>query len=258
MKIATFNVNSIRARLEALRTWLRQHQPDAVCLQETKVQDAEFPRAPLAADGWHIACRGEKSYNGVALLSRAPADAVHFGLDDGGPADEARLLTARLNGITLVNTYVPQGRELTHAMYGYKLEWFRRLRRYFDRNFKPGNLVLWCGDLNVAAEPQDVHAPERHGDHVCFHADVRRAMADCRQWGWVDVYRQFHPEPDRYSFFDYRTPNAVERRIGWRLDYLYASPALAARAIAAEIDLAPRLAPRPSDHAPVWAEFALP
>lgn len=166
-------------------------------------------------------------------------------------------MRARVGGVTLVNSYVPQGRELTHAMYRYKREWFRRLRRYFDRHVRPDELLLWCGDLNVAAEPADVHAPERYARHVCFHVAARRALAGCRAWGFVDVYRRFHPEPGRYSFFDYRTPQAVQRNIGWRLDYLLASPALAARAMAAEIDLAPRRAPRPSDHAPVWADFAL-
>ena len=244
--------------MEVLLPWLRQHQPDALCLQETKVQDADFPQAPLAAAGWRVVFRGEKAYNGVALVSRMPAAEVRFGLDDGGPADEARLLCARVGGVTLVNTYVPQGRALPHAMYAYKLDWFRRLHRFFGRHFKPADLVLWCGDLNVAAEPQDVHAPEQHLEHVCFHAEVRRALADCRQWGFVDVYRQFHPEAGRYSFFDYRTPQAVQRNIGWRLDYLLASPALATKATAAEIDLAPRQTPRASDHTPVWAEFDLP
>ena len=257
MKIATFNVNSIRQRMATLLAWLRQHQPDVLCLQETKVQDADFPGAPLAAAGWHVAFRGEKAYTGVALVCRAPVAAVRFGLEDGGPADAARLMWADVGGVTVVNTYVPQGRELAHAMYRYKLDWFRRLRRFFDQQFQPTDLVVWCGDLNVAAAAADVHAPERHEQHVCFHADVRRALADCRGWGFVDVYRRFHPEPGRYSFFDYRTPDAVQRNIGWRLDYLLASPALAARATAAEIDLAPRRAPRASDHAPVWAEFDL-
>ncbi|MCX6996134.1 MAG: exodeoxyribonuclease III [Kiritimatiellaeota bacterium] len=257
MKIATFTVNSIRARMEPLLAWLRQHHPDALCLPET-IQDADFPRAPLEAAGWQVVFRGEKAYNGVALVSRTPAEEVRFGLDDGGPADEARLLCAQVGGVTIVNTYVPQGRELTHAMYQYKLDWFRRLRRFFGRHFQPTDLVLWCGDLNVAAEPQDVHAPEQHLEHVCFHAEVRRALADCRQWGFVDVYRRFHPEAGRFSFFDYRTQQAVQRNIGWRLDYLLASPALAARATAAEIDLTPRRAPRASDHTPVWAEFDLP
>ena len=142
-------------------------------------------------------------------------------------------------------------------MYAYKLEWFRRLRRLFDAQCRPTDHVLWCGDLNVAATPQDVHSPELYEDHVCFHRDVRRAFADTCAWGFTDVFRKFHPEPDRYSFFDYRTINAVKRNIGWRLDYLLASPALAAKATAADIDLGPRQQLKASDHTPVWAEFKL-
>ncbi len=257
MKIATFNANSIRSRMETILAWLAQHQPDALCIQETKVQDVEFPRAPLEAAGWQVAFRGEKAYNGVALISKQPANNVRFGLDDGGQADETRLLCAELGGVTIINTYVPQGRELTHTMFAYKLDWFRRLRSYFDRHFKPTQPVLWCGDLNVAATPQDVHAPESYEDHVCFHADVRREFAATCGWGFEDVFRKFHPEPDRYSFFDYRTINAVKRNIGWRLDYLLASPALATKAVAADIDLGPRQQPKASDHTPVWAEFKL-
>ena len=257
MKIATFNANSIRSRMEPILAWLAQHQPDALCIQETKVQDAEFPHEPLEAAGWHVAFCGEKAYNGVALITRQPATEVRFGFDDGGQADPTRLLCAKVGGVTVINTYVPQGRELTNAMYAYKLEWFRRLRRFFDARCHLTDDVLWCGDLNVAATPQDVHSPELYEDHVCFHIDVRRAVADTCAWGFADIFRKFHPEPDRYSYFDYRTINAVKRNIGWRLDYLLASPALAAKATAADIDLEPRRQLKASDHTPVWAEFKL-
>ena len=257
MKIATFNANSIRSRMDVILAWLAQHQPDALCIQETKVQDAEFPRAPLEAAGWQVVFCGEKSYNGIALISKQAAEAVCFGFDDGGQADPTRLLCAKVGSVTLINTYVPQGREITHAMFGYKLEWFRRLRKFFDRHFKTTDNVLWCGDLNVAATPQDVHSPELYEDHVCFHIDVRREFAATCAWGFEDVFRKFHPEPGRYSFFDYRTINAVKRNIGWRLDYLLASGVLAAKAVAADIDLELRRQPKASDHTPVWAEFKL-
>jgi len=255
MKIATFNANSIRSRMDVILAWLQQHQPDALCIQETKVQDTEFPRAPLESAGWHVVFCGEKAYNGVALISRQPVTNVRLGFDDGAQADPTRLLCAKLGSVTLINTYVPQGREITHAMFAYKLEWFRRLRQFFDRHFQTSENILWCGDLNVAATPQDVHSPELFEDHVCFHADVRRAFADCCAWGFADVFRHFHPEPGRYSFFDYRTIRAVQRNIGWRLDYLLASPALAAKVTAADIDIEPRKQPKASDHTPVWAEF---
>lgn len=256
MRIATFNCNSIRSRMDVILAWLEEHRPDALCLQETKVQDSEFPAQPLEGAGWHVVFRGEKAYNGVALISKLAAANVQFGLDDT-PRDETRLLSARLGKITVVNTYVPQGREVEHPMYRYKIEWFARLRRYFDRRFKPTDLVLWTGDLNVAAEPMDVHNPDERGNHVCYHIDARKAFAACRAWGFVDVFRKHHPEPGQYTFFDYRTPKAAERGLGWRIDYLLASPALAARSTCAYIDVKPRLARKSSDHTFLAAEFTV-
>lgn len=257
MRIATFNANSIRSRLPAIGRFVESQAPDVVCIQETKVQDADYPSSDLESMGFRSAFRGEKSYNGVAVLSRVPADSTEFGFRDGGPADETRLVIARFGSLAIVNTYVPQGREIDHPMFAYKLEWFARLRRLFNTAFKRDDRVLWVGDLNVAAEPEDVHSPQNYADHVCYHADVRRAFAECRAWGFVDVFRAFHPEPGQFSFFDYRTPNAAKRGIGWRLDYLLASPALAARARDAFIDLAPRLGDKPSDHTPVVGDFDL-
>jgi len=258
MRIATFNANSIRSRLEVILAWIAQHRPDVLCVQETKAQDADFPREAIEAAGLRVAFKGEKAYNGVAVMARGePLEVRQIGLDDGGPRDEARLLWVQWRNVHVVNTYVPQGREIDHAMYLYKLEWFRRLRRFFDRHFKPQDLLLWAGDLNVAAEPIDVHAPEDYADHVCFHADVRRAFAECRAWGFVDVFRKHHPEPGQYTFFDYRTPNALKRGMGWRLDYLLASPALAARSVDCAIDLEPRRAQPSSDHTFLSATFNL-
>jgi exodeoxyribonuclease III len=256
VRIATFNANSIRSRMDVILGWLAANQPDVLCVQETKVQDAEFPREPIEAAGWCVTFRGEKAYNGVALISKKTLSDVAFGLDDA-PHDETRLACARLGKLAVVTTYVPQGRELDHPMFQYKLQWFGRLRQWFDRRFRPDDLLVWTGDLNVAAEPMDVHRPEDYADHVCFHADVRKAFADCRAWGFVDVFRQFHPGPGLYTFFDYRTPNAAQRGIGWRLDYILASPMLARKATDGAIDMKPRLAPKPSDHTFVFADFDL-
>jgi exodeoxyribonuclease III len=254
MKIATFNANSIRSRMDVVLRWLEEHNPDILCVQETKVQDAEFPREPIERAGWNVVFRGEKSYNGVALISRKPLADVSFGLDTD-PRDETRVACGRLGKVAIVNTYVPQGREVDHAMYQYKLQWFKRLREFFGRRFKPDDLVVWTGDLNVAAEAMDVHDPENRADHVCYHVAAREAFADCRAWGFVDVFRKHHPEPGQYTFFDYRTPNAAKRKIGWRIDYILATPPLAAKSVSAEIDLAPRLTDKPSDHTFLSAEF---
>lgn len=257
MKIATFNANSIRSRLDVILGWLKENCPDVLCVQETKVQDHEFPAGPINAAGYEVIFKGEKSYNGVAIISRMPASDVRHGLDDDRPADESRLIAARFGRVHVVNTYVPQGRELDNPMYAYKLEWFRRLRAFFERHYSQRDLLIWAGDLNVAPEAIDVFSAERQAQHVCFHTDVRRAFADTVAWGFTDVFRKHHPEPGQFTFFDYRTPDAVGRGIGWRVDHLLAGPALAARSIACDIDLAPRKAPKASDHTFLMAEFDL-
>ena len=153
LTIATWNVNSIRARLRLLLPWLETASPDVVCLQETKVQDADFPIGPIESVGYCAAYRGQKSYNGVAILCKRPIENVRCGFDDGGPADEARLIAAEVDGLSIVNTYVPQGRDREHEMYAYKLQWFGRLRAFFESHFLPDDSVIWTGDLNVAPEP---------------------------------------------------------------------------------------------------------
>jgi exodeoxyribonuclease-3 len=255
VKIATFNANSVRSRLDTILAWLSRHRPDVLCLQETKVQDGEFPALAFAEAGYRAVFRGEKTYNGVALVSKENPSAVRFGLDDGKPRDGARLVCAKVGPLHIVNTYVPQGRTLDDPMYRYKIEWFARLKRYFARHFTPRSKVVWVGDLNVAPEAIDIHNASEQEEHVCFHIDARRAFADTAAWGFVDVFRQHHPEPGQYSFFDYRTANAVSRNMGWRVDHILATRCLARRCTDCRIDLEPRRGERPSDHTVVVAEF---
>ena len=256
MRVATFNVNSIRSRLPVLTAWLTKYSPDILCLQETKAQDPDFPVEALEAVGYTAAFRGEKSYNGVAILSRKPLKNVCYGFNDGGPADEARLISGQIGPVHVVNTYVPQGREITHEMYQYKLNWFGRLRDYF-RRFGPDELVVWTGDLNVAYEPRDVHSPDDYAEHVCYHHQVREELGKCLAAGFVDVFRHYHPEGGQYTFFDYRVPNGVKRGLGWRIDYVLANEKLAAKAQDSFIDLQPRLGEKASDHTPLIADFAV-
>jgi exodeoxyribonuclease-3 len=257
MKIATFNANSIRSRLEMILAWLKQHQPDALCIQETKVQDKDFPNLPFADAGYTTIFRGEKSYNGVAIISRIKPKQVKFGLDDGKQPDETRFVSAKIGPLHIVNTYVPQGRSIDHQMYEYKLEWFKRLKAWFNSHFTPRSKLVWVGDLNVAPEPMDIHNPEQQADHVCFHEDIRKAFADTVSWGFVDVFRKHHPEPGQFSFFDYRTIKAAKRGMGWRIDHILATPTLAKECTDCFIDIQPRLQPKPSDHTPVVAVFDL-
>ncbi len=256
-KIATFNVNSIRPRLAVVMDWLARQQPDVLGLQETKTQDKDFPALAFAEAGYQVLFRGEKSYNGVALATKTKPTGVRFGLDDGEQPDAARLVSAKVGPVFVVNTYVPQGREIDHAMYQYKLAWFRRLRAWFDRHFTPQMPVLWMGDLNVAPEAKDIHNAEQQANNVCYHAAVRREFAATVAWGFVDVFRKHHPEPGQYSYYDYRTPNAVQRKMGWRVDHILATPALAAKSVGAAIDLEPRLGQAPSDHTVMLAEFRI-
>lgn len=257
MRIATFNVNSIRARVSAVADWLAKNKPDVLCLQETKVPDQDFPLMALAATGYQVIFRGEKSYNGVAILSRDKARNVQFGLDDGLAADETRLIAAKFGSVEVVNTYVPQGRSIEHEMYRYKLQWFERLRKWFNRHFTPKTLLVWVGDLNVAPEAKDIHNAAEQENHVCYHKDVRAAFARTKAWGFVDVFRKYHPEGGQYTFFDYRTANAVKRNLGWRVDHILATDSLARKSRDSYIDLGPRLKPQASDHTVLVTEFAV-
>ncbi len=254
-RVATFNVNSIRSRLDPVLSWLKAHQPDVMAVQETKVTDDLFPTAAFEAIGYTPVFRGQKSYNGVALLCRTPPQHVSFGFSDDGPIDDTRLMRADFADWTLVNTYVPQGRAVDHPMYAYKIEWFRRLRRWLEGQFTDQDSLLWVGDMNVAHDPIDVHNPEQRAQHVCYHADARAAFAHCREWGFVDTFRLHHPEAGHYTFYDYRNNRNLDEGKGWRIDYILASPPLAARCTNAYIDLEPRRGPRPSDHTVLVAEF---
>ncbi len=255
MKIATFNANSIRARQDIVLDWLRQHEPDVLCVQETKTQDADFPALAFTELGYEVTFRGQKSYNGVATISKRPPDSVRFGFDDGESPDEARLVYTRFGSLHIVNTYVPQGRAIDHEMYQYKLRWLARLKAYFERHFTPRKKVLWLGDLNVARDDRDIHNAEMQTQHVCYHADVRRAFEDTLSWGFTDVFREYSPEKGVYTFYDYRVPNAAKRGMGWRIDYLLASRPLARTCTGCQVDIEPRLKPKPSDHTFLVGDF---
>jgi len=257
-KIASYNVNSVRSRLPVVLPWLEKNRPSVLCLQETKTEDTKFPAKEFEESGWNVVFRGGKGYNGVAIVSAEKADRVALGLDDGGPADEDRLIRAVFSGITVVNTYVPQGADRESPKFAYKLEWFRRLRTFFARHYKPDQMILWCGDINVAREEIDVHNPKRLLGHVDFTPEVWEAFDHVMEWGFVDVFRRHHPgKPGQYSFFDYRVPKSVERGLGWRVDHILATAPLAKKSAAAWIDLEPRKAEKPSDHTPIVAEFKL-
>jgi len=255
MKIATFNANSLRARLDPVLGWLARHKPDVLCVQETKVQDIHFPAEAFAESGYNVCFKGMKAYNGVAIFSKERPEHVFHGLRDDLEPDEPRLLHVVINGIHILNTYVPQGYLIDSPKYAYKLAWFKRLRNYFEKHLDPQKPAIWCGDMNVAPLPMDVHHPEKHEDHVCFHKDARLAYQQALEWGFSDVFRRLFPDKQQFTFFDYRFPQSVSSNRGWRIDHILATERLAGRCTHVEVDLEPRLAPRASDHTFLWAQF---
>ncbi|HHX64239.1 MAG TPA: exodeoxyribonuclease III [Chloroflexi bacterium] len=258
IKVATFNANSVRIRLEQVLDWLEREEADILCIQETKVQDHEFPQMAFEEAGYHVIFRGQKGYAGVATVSRREPQNVSFGLGDGLEEEEqARLIRADIDGIAVINTYVPQGRDIESPHFRYKLEWLSRLRALFERCYSPDQPVLWMGDLNVALLPIDVYDPKRLANHVDYHPEARAALERVCSWGFEDVFRRFHPdEPEQYTYWDYRARNPVENKVGWRIDHIMATRPLAERAISSWIDVEARLVERPSDHTFLVAEFS--
>jgi exodeoxyribonuclease-3 len=254
VKIATWNVNSIRAREGRLLAWLAAHQPDVLCLQELKVADDAFPWDAIRGAGYHAAVHGQKTYNGVAILARAPLEDVTRGLGDDVDDTHARLVSARVSGIRVLSAYFPNGGEIDSDKWTYKLEWMRRLRGYLERTGGSHERVALCGDFNVAPEARDVHDPLAWEGTVLFHPDARAALEHVRAWGLVDTFRLHHPEPGRYSWWDYRRL-AFPKDNGLRIDHVFATESLARECVAAGIDREQRKGPQPSDHAPVLAEF---
>ena len=254
MKIASFNVNSIRARLPIVVAWLERNRPDVLAVQETKVQDPDFPTQPFDDIGYKVTFRGQKSYNGVALFSLQPLHDIKFGLSDE-PKDEPRLVKASVNNLTIVNTYVPQGFRIDSDKFQYKLKWFKRLSDYFQDHFAPTDPIIWVGDLNVAPSSIDVYSPETKSEHVCFHRQVRKALEHVMAWGFTDLFRLHCSDPEQYTFWDYRGPKTFEQNRGWRIDHIMATPPMTATCTRCYIDKDPRAAERPSDHTPIVAEF---
>ncbi len=254
MKVATFNVNSIRSRLHIVIPWLKENKPDVLCMQETKVENRRFPSADFHRIGYHVVFSGSKGRNGVAIASLEEPENVTVGFDEE-PRDEDRIIAADIAGVRIVNTYVPQGYRIDSPKYQYKLRWLERLRSYFMEKVDLSEYVIWCGDMNVAPEPIDVHNPTRLKNHVCFHEDARRAYKKILELGFVDLLRKHHPNERIYTFFDYRVKNAVERGLGWRVDAILASPPLAEKCVDCYVDMKPRLAEKPSDHTPLIAVF---
>jgi len=254
MKLASWNVNSLKVRLPHLLEWLAQAQPDVVCLQELKLEDAKFPRAELQAAGYHSAFSGQKTYNGVAILARSPPLEVSVGIPDFQD-EQKRVLAAMVDGVRVLCVYCPNGQSVGSEKYDYKLRWFAALRQYLAADLSRHPILAVAGDFNVAPEDRDVHDPKAWEGQVLVSDAERSAWRALLALGLVDSFRLFEQPEKIYSWWDYRMLG-FRRNAGLRIDHVLASAELAKRCIASSVDKAPRKLERPSDHAPVIAEFS--
>ncbi|HEX7054412.1 MAG TPA: exodeoxyribonuclease III [Burkholderiales bacterium] len=254
MRIATWNVNSLKMRLAHLLDWLAEAKPDVVCLQETKIEDDKFPAAELQAAGYRAVYCGQKAYNGVAILARGELRDVAHGIP-GFVDDPKRVISATVDDVRFVCLYAPNGQAPGTEKYAYKLRWYGELARWLGGELARAPRLAVLGDLNVAPEDRDVHDPKRWEGKIHVSAPEREALARVMQLGLVDAFRLFEQPERLYSWWDYRLA-AFARNWGLRIDLILLSPELAKRCTACTIDKAPRGRERPSDHAPVLAELA--
>lgn len=254
--LMTWNVNSIRARLDNVLAYLDDHQPDVACLQETKVEDPLFPKVPFMELGYQIALNGTKGYAGVATLikSRKP-EQVQLGFADGPSDKHPRILACTYAGVRIYNLYVPNGTAVGSDAFTYKLEWLARLRAELDAKFTADDPVILCGDFNIARDERDVWSVEAMIGHTHFTAVEHQALDALEQFGLRDCFRKHDQEPGRFTWFDYRDA-AWERRHGLRIDYVYATTPVYDRCTKVVHDWEPREWDVPSDHVPVIASFA--
>lgn len=254
MRLASWNVNSIRARFELVVEWLREHQPDALCLQETKVADHEFPTETFQRLGYEVARCGQRTYNGVAILSRHPIEDVQVGLVGAEPDDDKRLIAGTVAGVRLLSAYVPNGKALDSPSYEEKLRWLERLRETLDRRYRPQQELLLCGDFNIARDERDVFEPERMQGQLFFSAAEHAALERVLAFGLVDAFREVEPEGQHFSWWDYRA-GAFRRNRGLRIDYAFLTEPLARRLAGCWMDKAARAKEKPSDHVPVVVDL---
>jgi len=255
MKIATFNVNSIKVRLPILLAWLEEAQPDVVCLQEIKCLAGDFPTLELKGLGYHAEIVGQRSYNGVALLSKLPAKAVATALPGGAGDDQARYVEASIGDLRIASLYLPNGNPVGTDKFAYKLDWMERLKAHARDLLARELAFVLAGDFNVCPTDEDVYDPVAFGGDALCRPESRSRFRALLNLGLVDAYRVFHREPHRYSFWDYQQGRWY-RDEGLRIDHLLLSPQAADRLLAADIDKSPRGKDKASDHTPVWCEIA--
>ena len=254
MRIASWNVNSLKVRLPHVEQWCREAQPDVLALQETKTEDDKFPRGAIEALGYHVAFSGQKTYNGVAILAREPLQDVVAGVP-GFEDPQRRVLAATVGGVRIVDLYVVNGQSVGSEKYAWKLKWLAAVTAYLRDELRRHEKVVVLGDFNIAPEDRDVHDPDAWRDQILCSEPERAALRGILHLGFVDSFRAFIEDGGHFSWWDYRQA-AFRRNLGLRIDLVLASGALHERMTAASIDRTPRTWERPSDHAPVVLELA--
>ncbi len=259
MKIATWNVNSIRTRLQIVTDWLQKYQVDVLCLQETKVQNHDFPRSPFEDLGYNVYISGQKSYNGVAFFSLNPLTEVSCGfspiIGDVGDLDQQkRVISGVADGVRIVNLYVPNGSAIASDKYKYKLNWLKTLGQYLQTLQEQGQEICVCGDFNIALEDKDIYTDKGRDKHIMSSPVEREALREILDLGFQDAFRKFNSESGQFSWWDYRSGGFTRNR-GWRIDHHYLTDKLYQQATNCWIDVEPRKLVKPSDHAPVIVEF---
>ena len=264
MLIATWNVNSIRTRLAQILDWINQVNPDILCLQETKVMDDSFPIEPFKKLGYSVEVYGQKSYNGVAIVSKIKAENVKkgfYGCTDYDQnieifLDQKRLISADINGIKIINVYVPNGSSLDSDKFQYKINWLSCLNSFLDEQEKKEKLICLMGDFNIAPSNLDIHNPKKYEGGIMASEIERNALNDVLKERLIDSFRIFEKNPGHWTWWDYRN-NGYELNKGWRIDHIYISKELSSKLKSCVIDSSPRGNLRPSDHAPVMIDLGL-
>jgi len=253
MKIATWNVNSLKVRLPHVLEWLAAHQPDVLCLQETKLEDVNFPVAEIAAAGYQVLFNGQKTYNGVAILSKTPASEIVTAIP-GFVDVQKRVLAATIAGVRVINLYIPNGQSVDSDKFQYKLGWLEAMTAWLADELAQHPRLALLGDFNIAPDERDVHDPKAWEGQVLFSLPEREAFRHLVGLGLADSFRLFEQPEKIYSWWDYRM-NAFRRNMGLRIDHILLSPTLAETCKSCTIDKDARKVERPSDHAPVMVEF---
>lgn len=255
MKLATWNVNSLKVRLPQVLAWAEKHRPDALCLQETKLEDAKFPHPEIAAAGYQVLCSGQKTYNGVAILSRIAGSDCATAIADYEDVQK-RVIAATVGGVRIICAYIPNGENVESDKYQYKLKWLAAFRNWLKSELALYPKLAVLGDYNIAPEARDVYDPAAWEGQVLFSEPERAAFRGLLDLGLKDAFRLFEQPERSYTWWDYRM-NSFRRKLGVRIDHILLSEALAQSCEACTIDVEPRRNERPSDHAPVMAELKL-